>query len=94
MIVQHPESEPLKPALDTQPITQVNVNRTRVRYSTNTEPGSSGSPCFDMDWNVVALHHCGDPAATPAGLARWNQGIPIDTVFGLMSSRGHASELR
>jgi endonuclease G len=30
-------------------------------YSTDTKPGSSGSPVFNNDWFVVALHHAGVP---------------------------------
>jgi endonuclease G len=30
-------------------------------YSTDTLGGSSGSPVFNNDWQVVALHHCGVP---------------------------------
>ncbi|MEJ0086749.1 MAG: DNA/RNA non-specific endonuclease [Pseudomonadota bacterium] len=30
-------------------------------YSTDTLPGSSGSPVFNNDWYVVALHHSGIP---------------------------------
>jgi hypothetical protein len=46
----------------------------RVRYATNPDPGASGSPCFDKDWKLVALHHFGDTAfAQP----RYNQGVPI-----------------
>ncbi len=29
----------------------------RIRYLTDTEPGSSGSPVFNDDWQIVALHH-------------------------------------
>ena len=28
----------------------------RLYYHTSTEPGSSGSPVFDLDWNLVAIH--------------------------------------
>lgn len=93
LIVQHPKGEPLKLAFNTQSITTVNGNRTRVRYRTNTEGGSSGSPAFDANWNLLALHHGGDPDAKPAALARWNQGIPIDTIRGLIAERGLAGEL-
>ena len=31
----------------------------RVHYRTPTEPGSSGSPVFDDQWRLVALHHAG-----------------------------------
>lgn len=30
-------------------------------YETDTEVGSSGSPVFNDDWEVVALHHYGEP---------------------------------
>jgi hypothetical protein len=90
LIVQHPKGDPLRVGLETKSILTVNSNRTRVRYRTNTEGGSSGSPCFDIDWNLVALHHCGDPTDNPVGLARWNQGIPIDTLMSLITKRGFA----
>ena len=71
-----PELHPLKFAFDR--VTEINANLTRVRYKVNTEPGASGSPCFDPDWNLVALHHAGDPrGVTPA---EYNEGIPIATI--------------
>lgn len=84
-IIQHPKGEPLKLALDTQAIISVNANQTRVRYRTNTELGSSGSPCFNSNWQLVALHHSGDPDQQPI----YNQGIPIYTIFKTLESRGH-----
>lgn len=90
LIVQHPEGGPMKLALDTQAVIGRNSNGTRVRYKTNTEPGSSGSPCFTMDWNVVALHHLGDPKwQNPA----FNQGVPIELIRQSIQSRGFGSAL-
>lgn len=83
-IVQHPEGEPLKLAFDTDAIIGVNQNKTRVRYKTNTERGSSGSPCFDINWNLIALHHSGEPNF----YSTYNQGIPIENVRRLMGERG------
>jgi hypothetical protein len=48
-IVQHPAGKPLQLALDTQAVIGPTGNGTRVRYRTNTEPGSSGSPCCDAN---------------------------------------------
>ena len=77
IIVQHPNSEPISMALDTSAVQGFNANRTRVRYATNTEPGSSGSPCFDFDWSLVALHHMGDPNwRNPT----FNEGVPIGLI--------------
>jgi len=87
-VVQHPEGDPLKLALDTDSIQSVNANRTRVRYSTNTEPGSSGSPCFDENWNLVALHHSGDPNFAPDHAPEFNEGIPIDAIVRYLRRQG------
>lgn len=83
-IVQYPKGEPMKLALDTQAVLAVNQNGTRITYRTNTEPGSSGSPCFNQDWELVALHHGGDPRLTPA----WNEGIPTAAIADLLREKG------
>lgn len=76
-ILQHPKAQPMKLAFDTEAVLSVNGNRTRVRYKTNTEDGSSGSPCFNVNWGLIALHHFGEPNKNPA---TYNQGIPIDKI--------------
>jgi hypothetical protein len=76
-IVQHPDGKPLKMALATNGIIRLSDNGLRLRHRTNTEPGSSGSPCFDSDWNLVALHHAGDPNWVKP---EWNQAIPISVI--------------
>jgi len=77
LIVQHPEGTPMKLALDTQAVVGLNGNGTRIRYRTNTDPGSSGSPVFTMDWDLVALHHYGDPKWEKP---QFNQGVPIELI--------------
>ena len=37
----------------------VAVNDQLVHYRTPTSPGSSGSPVFDGDWNLIAMHRAG-----------------------------------
>ena len=44
LIVQHPQGEPMKLALDTEAIIAPNAGKTRIRYKTNTDPGASGLP--------------------------------------------------
>ena len=83
-IVQHPEEWPLKLAMDTKSVLGTNGNSTRVRYRTNTEKGSSGSPVFDANWNIAALHHSGDRAIVPV----YNQGIPFEAILTLLGQRG------
>lgn len=75
LILQHPNAEPLKLAMDTEGV--IELKPFRVRYATNTEAGSSGSPCFNMEWQLVALHHYGDPGF---GQPKYNQGVPIIAI--------------
>jgi hypothetical protein len=87
-IVQHPDARPLELALDTGAIIGLNDNGTRVRYRTNTEPGSSGSPCCDANWNLVALHHVGDPRyGSFSKKGDWNQGVLFDAIVRLLNER-------
>jgi hypothetical protein len=88
LIVQHPQGAPLKLALDTNSITE--VKETRVRYNTNTEHGSSGSPCFDLQWNLIALHHTGDPSEPKPA---WNEGIPCAAILADLAAKGKAALL-
>lgn len=57
----------------------------RVQYLTDTLPGSSGSPVFDTDWNLIALHHSGgwltEPNAATKSTYYRNEGIAIDTII-------------
>ncbi|MBC2900328.1 S1 family peptidase [Streptomyces cupreus] len=38
-----------------------------LHYRTDTEPGNSGSPVFNDQWEVVALHHMGVPETDASG---------------------------
>ncbi|MFJ1732831.1 trypsin-like peptidase domain-containing protein [Streptomyces sp. NPDC088254] len=38
-----------------------------IHYMTDTEPGNSGSPVFNDQWEVVALHHSGVPRTDGQG---------------------------
>ena len=90
LILQHPDGAPMKLAMDTQAILGANEGGTRIRYSTNTEPGSSGSPCFSMDWDLVALHHLGDPAWNAP---TYNQGVPIGPICRRLLAHGCGAAL-
>ncbi len=82
LIPQHPHGKPMQLAFDTQSIIAVNEQKTRVRYRTNTDPGSSGSPCFDANWELIALHHSGEPGVIDA---TYNEGIPIYTIANALA---------
>ncbi|MBX3011641.1 MAG: trypsin-like peptidase domain-containing protein [Caldilineaceae bacterium] len=86
-IIQHPAGGPKQIALYDNLIVYADENR--VQYLTDTLPGSSGSPCFDSDWNVVALHHSGGWLKEPGTKERYyrNEGILINRVIeGLVAA--------
>ncbi len=98
IIAQHPNGWPMKLGIDTSAIDRaanppmwLNSNGTRVRYATNTEGGSSGSPVFDLEWNLIALHHYGDP--DQGHTAKWNQGIPIFPIRERLERQGKSDVL-
>jgi len=77
-IVQHPSGRAKEISLQDNEIDKLFTNV--VRYTADTEPGSSGSPVFNNSWKIVALHHAGgDKDAT----GKWlnNEGIRIDAVI-------------
>ena len=89
VIVQHPQRGPLKIAFDTDSVVSIANDRSRVRYKTNTEDGSSGSPCFTQRLDAVALHHGKFPGEGPT----INVGMPLDSIRQLMVQRGSEQEI-
>lgn len=89
-IIQHPDGRPMKVVL-TQNYVVVDMTNTRVQYVADTMEGSSGSPVFNQNWEVVALHHSGKPYPPDSltdtlkkswkGHYRVNEGIPIRAIL-------------
>ena len=91
IIVQHPLARPLALAIGS--VVDVNANGTRVRYRTNTEEGSSGSPCFTGGWELAALHQGNGPAQPKPGDVLHNRGIPVSAILARLTDAGLADEL-
>jgi V8-like Glu-specific endopeptidase len=89
-IIQHPSGRRKEIALQNNQITSLFENT--VRYTTDTESGSSGSPVFDNLWQLVALHHSGGDQA-PDG--RWlnNEGIRLDRIVANLRAKFAGTEV-
>ena len=64
-IIQHPKGMRKSISLRNNTITDILDNY--LHYKTDTEPGSSGSPVLNDDWELVALHHSGVPKRNEQG---------------------------
>jgi endonuclease G, mitochondrial len=64
-IIQHPSGEPKQLALRENQVVDLLDNF--LHYLTDTAPGSSGSPVFNDQWELVGLHHSGVPARDERG---------------------------
>lgn len=56
-ILQHPNGESMKLSITCDGITGVYPHSGLVQYINRTAGGSSGSPCFNQNGKLVALHH-------------------------------------
>lgn len=81
-VIQHPRGRRKEVALHDNRVLRV-LDKV-VRYRTDTEPGSSGSPVFNNEWDLVALHHAG--VGEPDGGAS-NEGIRISAIVAHLLSR-------
>ena len=79
-IIQHPNGEPKQLAIrDNKVIDELELF---LHYQTDTSPGSSGSPVFNDQWEVVALHHSGVPQLSPEGKIQSTDGRDWEEWMG------------
>lgn len=76
-VVQHPGGETMKVALSSNGVTSVEEQDGLIQYVSKTAGGSSGSPCFNNEWKLVALHH----AEVPTLFGSRREGILYSRVF-------------
>jgi len=64
-IIQHPDGGPQKLALRSNEL--IDVPGDFLHYVSDTKPGSSGSPVYNDQWELAALHHSGVPNRSENG---------------------------
>lgn len=76
-ILGHPLGGAMKLALSGNGVVGVYPDVGLVQYATRALNGSSGSPCFDENWQPVAIHHA--ERATAFGAVR--EGVLLEPIF-------------
>jgi endonuclease G, mitochondrial len=80
-VLQHPKGNVMQASLSASGVVQSNPAQGRVWYVNRTEGGSSGSPCFNSDWELVALHH----ASMSRGFGSIREGILFRSIWAEIS---------
>ncbi|MGD7006778.1 DNA/RNA non-specific endonuclease [Metabacillus sp. 84] len=84
-IIQHPSGAPKALAIRDNQISDVFDDY--IHYSTDTNEGSSGSPVFNDEWVIVALHHAGVPDPEDPEKYTANEGIRISSIVRFLSEQ-------
>jgi N-acetyl-anhydromuramyl-L-alanine amidase AmpD/lysozyme family protein/endonuclease/exonuclease/phosphatase family metal-dependent hydrolase len=88
-VIHHPDGRGRRVSLDENDVLRITTST--VRYSTDTMPGSSGSPVFDRTGRLIALHHAStnDPTKLPSGMTTevLNEGIKIAAIVADLETR-------
>jgi endonuclease G len=92
-IIQHPDGRPKQIVIRENRVIGRGAKGVTLHYGTDTLPGSSGSPAFNDDYEVIALHHAGAPLlekrlenGQPVPQAS-NEGIRISAIVRSLKSR-------
>jgi endonuclease G len=89
--VQHPEGQKKQVALRDNRIVDVLDNF--LHYEADTQPGSSGSPVFNDQWDLVALHHASVPAPDHPELGKFvNEGIRVSRLLAFIAAQTYTAD--
>lgn len=92
-IVQHPRGQKKQVALRENRI--VDLLEHFLHYEADTEPGSSGSPVFNDQWEIVALHHASVRARDREEFGGYlNEGVRISRILKFVRAQGLSSTRR
>jgi V8-like Glu-specific endopeptidase len=82
-VVGHPDGDGLQFSLADSELLDVCDDDKLIHYRTPTVGGSSGSPVFNSDWKVFAIHHAGSETASRlrgGGTYMANEGVSIQSI--------------
>jgi len=87
-VMGHPLGGDLKISIDDNVL--IAHDEVKVHYRAPTEPGSSGSPVFNRNWQLIALHHAGNDHMErlngEKGTYRANEGISFLAIKAACSA--------
>jgi hypothetical protein len=89
-VVGHPLGSGLQISLHDSVLLDIDDAERLVHYRTPTDPGSSGSPVFNSEWEVIGLHHGGSedtPRLHGSGSYETNEAISLLSIRKHLEAR-------
>ncbi|MEG4289852.1 trypsin-like peptidase domain-containing protein [Microcoleus sp. C2C3] len=90
-IIQHPGGHLKKISMQNNFVAY--ADNKVVQYTTSTLPGSSGSPVFDNEFKVVAIHHSGGMLPEPSTQRRYLRNAGTSAIALLKDLQANAPEI-
>lgn len=90
-IVQHPGGHLKKISMQNNFVAY--ADNKVVQYTTSTLPGSSGSPVFDDEFKVIAIHHSGGMLTEPSTQRRYLRNAGTSAIALLKDLQANAPEI-
>ena len=88
-IIGHPHAGELSYSLQDNVL--LSYNDIRIQYRSPTDPGSSGSPLFNKNWELIGIHHAGSATMprldNPDEMHPANEGIPLNAIITAIENR-------
>ncbi|MFB8331533.1 DNA/RNA non-specific endonuclease [Bacillus wiedmannii] len=84
-IIQHPDGAPKSIGLRENKV--LDIFDDYIHYETDTKPGTSGSPVYNDQWIVVALHHAGVPDPNNNNNFIANEGIRVSSILQFVTNQ-------
>lgn len=81
-LLQHPEGDSMKLSITHDGITGVYQEKGLIQYINKAAGGSSGAPCFNENWQLVALHH----AERAKSFGSIREGILFSSIYDNIKS--------
>lgn len=82
-IFQHADGGPLRVAMNSESVVGFIKDGQRLLHRTDTSPGSSGAPCFDIDWRPLAMHQ-----AFTIDHGHQNIAVPFSAIIPWLQAEG------
>ena len=94
-LIGHPRGL-TQPQFTLQDNVLLDYDAVRLHYRSPTEPGSSGSPVFDSQWQLIGLHHAGGfdmpRLHNRGGTYDANEGISVLAIVAALRERAPVPE--